>query len=137
MREPKDPPDQEGAMNRPLPGNSSSRHRTFAVLLVLASAGALGVASPAPAAPTIQWSPSAVSATVTQGCIKTAPISFVSTQDLVNVSVSIVNELAPYVKVSPSSFGSIGAGTTATRLTFSAPRDATPGTFDGTLHVRN
>src|SRR2546422_3421535 len=123
-------------MNRPLNGNSSSRCRTFAVLLVLAAAGVFGVASPAPAAPTIQWSPSGVSETVTQGGIKTAQVSFTSMQDLANVSVSIVKELAPYVSVSPSSLASIGAGTTATvTLTFSAPRDATLGTFDGTLHL--
>src|SRR2546426_2188952 len=125
-------------MNRPLNGSSSSRCRTFVVLLVLAAAGVFGVASPAPAAPTIQWSPSGVSETVTQGGIKTAQVSFTSMQDLANVSVSIVKELAPYVSVSPSSLASIGAGTTATvTLTFSAPRDATLGTFDGTLHLRD
>src|SRR5437879_4010634 len=130
--------DQEGAMNKGLMDNNVSRYRTFVVLLFLVAAASFVVTSPALAAPTIQWSRAGVTSSVTQGSSKTVSVSFVSTENLSNVSVSIVPALAPYVSASPVSFGSIAAGSTvAVELTFSVPRNATVGTVDGTLHVRN
>src|SRR2546430_7745444 len=137
--------DQEGAMNKPLMDNTVSRYRTFVVLLFLVAAASFVVTSPALAAPTIQWSQAGVTSSVTrvtssvtQGSSKTVSVSFVSTEDLSNVSVSIVPALAPYVSASPVSFGSIAAGSTvAVELTFSVPRNATVGTVDGTLHARH
>ena len=130
--------DQEGAMNKVLMDNNVSRYRTFVVLLFLVAAASFVVTSPALAAPTIQWSRAGVTSSVTQGSSKTVSVSFVSTENLSNVSVSIVPALAPYVSASPVSFGSIAAGSTvAVELTFSVPRNATVGTVDGTLHVRN
>src|SRR6266550_4546130 len=130
--------DQEGAMNKPLMDNTVSRYRTFVVLLFLVAAASFVVTSPALAAPTIQWSQAGVTSSVTQGGSKTVSVSFVSTEDLSNVSVSIVPALAPYVRASPVSFGSIAAGSTVTvKLKFSAPGNATVGTVDGTLHLRD
>src|SRR3989441_742658 len=130
--------DQEGAMNKPLTDNNVSRYLTFVVLLFLVAVASFVVTSPALAAPTIQWSQAGVTSSVTQGSSKTVSVSFVSTEDLSNVSVSIVPALAPYVSASPVSFGSIAAGSTVTvKLTFSAPGNATVGTVDGTLHLRD
>ena len=130
--------DQEGAMNKPLMDNTVSPYRTFVVLLFLVAAASFVVTSPALAAPTIQWSQAGVTSSVTQGSSKTVSVSFVSTEDLSNVSVSIVPALVPYVSASPSSFGSIRAGGPVTvNLTFSAPGSATVGTVDGTLHLRD
>jgi hypothetical protein len=145
--------------------HSSSRCRTFAVLLVLAAAGGFGLASSAPAAPegradlehegqpqhhpgrghgdegadrapTIRWSPDRVKETVAQGGSKTALVSFSSTRDLTDVSVSIGRELAPYVTASPSFLPSIQAATTTTvTLTFSAPVDARLRAHEGALRL--
>ena len=145
--------------------HSSSRCRTFAVLLVLAGAGGFGLASPAPAAPegradlehegqpqhhpgrghgdegadrapTIRWSPDRVKETVAQGGSKTALVSFSSTRDLTDVSVLIGRELAPYVTASPSFLPSIQAATTTTvTLTFSAPVDARLRAHEGALRL--
>jgi len=125
-------------MNKPLMDNTVSPYRTFVVLLFLVAAASFVVTSPALAAPTIQWSQAGVTSSVTQGSSKTVSVSFVSTEDLSNVSVSIVPALVPYVSASPSSFGSIRAGGPVTvNLTFSAPGSATVGTVDGTLHLRD
>src|SRR2546427_4904015 len=130
--------DQEGAMIKPLTDNNVSRYLTFVVLLFLVAVASFVVTSPALAAPTIQWSQAGVTSSVTQGSSKTVSVSFVSTEDLSNVSVSIVPALAPYVRASPVSFGSIAAGSTVTvKLKFSAPGNATGGTVDGTLHLRD
>jgi hypothetical protein len=93
--------------------------------------------SPAPAAPTISWTPSEVVETIGQGETKTTVVSFTSEDDLEDVVVWIVPELSPYVSASPSSFSSINEGDTLSlTLTFSAPTDAPLGTLEGTLHLR-
>lgn len=126
-------------MQKRLTRHIVSRYRTRAALLVLAATAVLGVASPAPAAPRIQWSPSGVSETVAPGGRRTVVVWFSSTEDLAHVSVSLAPGLAPYVSAAPSFFASMSAGATANvTLTFSSPIDATPGAaFDGTLHLRD
>jgi hypothetical protein len=93
---------------------------------------------PAEAAPTITWTPSQVAETVGQGTQETKTVSFISTQDLINVVVWIAPALQPYVSANPSSLSSISKGAAVNlTLTFSAPAGAPLKTFDGTLHLRN
>jgi Glucodextranase, domain B/K319L-like, PKD domain len=87
--------------------------------------------------PTILWSPGRVEETVVRGGTETAEVSFTSTRDLTDVSLSISRELAPYVTVSPSSIPSVGAGTqTAVTLTLSAPAETRFRARDGVLRLR-
>jgi hypothetical protein len=113
---------------------------SIAVLVagVLVLVAVLFTFSPAPAAPTITWTPSEVVETIAQGQTKTITVSFSSDEDLANVAVFIVPELSPYVSATPSSFSSISAGVTTTiTLTLSAATDAPLGTIEGTLQLKD
>jgi hypothetical protein len=87
--------------------------------------------------PAIVWSPGQVEATVVRGGTETAEVSFTSSRDLTDVSLSISRGLAPYVAVSPSSIPSVEAGTqTTVTLTLSAPARTWFRTRHGMLGLR-
>src|SRR5882724_561982 len=146
--------------------HDTARFHRFAPLLVLAAVGGLVLGSTEPAAPadrahqqhdgreqhgdgperddehahrtpTIRWSPGRVVEAVVRGGSKAVVVSFSSTRDLTDASVSVGRELAPYVSASPSFFSSVEAGTTTTvTLTFHVPVDIRVRALDGALRVR-
>jgi hypothetical protein len=119
-------------------------HRSAPKIIVVAvAAGLLALAailltpSPAPAAPTISWTPSALIGEVARGHSKTVAVSFTSAETVNNVEVRVVPELQPYVQVNPSVFAVIPAGQPRTlNVTFSASSSSQLGTFDGTIQLR-
>lgn len=94
---------------------------------------------PSPKAATdakIKWNPVNITNIISPGGSKSVEVSFVATKDLNNVKVFVVPELQPFVQVSPSSFSHVSAGTvTSLTIMFSAPSDAKPGAFNGTIHI--
>lgn len=114
---------------------------TISVVLATIVVGLVVVlfkASPAPAAPTIMWSPTSVTETILAGESKTVPLSFTSPETLNNVVVRVVPELEQFVQVSPAALGAVAKGETIIlNFIVSAPASSLPGTFQGTLQLRN
>ena len=93
--------------------------------------------SPAPADPTIAWTPRSVNETILAGQSKTVTASFVASGDASNVAIRVVPTLAPFVQVAPSSFAKISKGQSVqVTLTVSAPASALPASVQGTIQLR-
>jgi hypothetical protein len=94
--------------------------------------------SSAPAEPSISWSPTSVTETILASETKKVAASFTASENIGNASVRVVPELQPYVQVSPSSFSSVAKGQTVNLIiTISSTATSLPGTFDGTIQLRN
>ena len=90
------------------------------------------------AAPPITWFPASIVQEVPAGGPVSAQVSFVSSQDLSNVVVRVVPELAPYVRTNPTAFARIARGQrTALELMISVPFDTLPDLFDGAIQLRS
>ncbi|MGB7291049.1 MAG: hypothetical protein WBD99_02610 [Thermodesulfobacteriota bacterium] len=92
--------------------------------------------------PTISWTQSKITETISPGDSKSVEVSFVADKNLENVSVLVVAELRPYVEVSPSIVSYVNAGVPyAINIIFTAPVKAEletfDGIFDGTIQIRN
>ena len=114
------------------------------VIVVAVAAGLLALAailftpSPAPAQLVISWTPASVTQTILARSTTTVPVSFTATENLSNVVVRVVPELAPYVQTNPTSFASIVKGQPVyLNLTISAPVDAVPKVVDGVIQLRS
>jgi hypothetical protein len=84
----------------------------------------------------ISWTPNTLSDTIGQGQTKTEVVSFVSDNNLANVTTWIAPELQPFLTITPNAFSSVSAGTPqAMTITFSASSSAPLNTFTGTLHL--
>lgn len=87
--------------------------------------------------PAIAWTPLSLEQTVLAGKTVTVPISFTTSSDLNNISLSVVPELSSIVTVSPSSVAHLSAGQTQqVQVTFAPSATMTPQTLNGTLHVQ-
>jgi hypothetical protein len=92
---------------------------------------------PAAAAPPVSWTPQSVSGTIAPGGIKAVSVSFHAFQHLGNVSIRVVPEIAPFVRVEPSSFANVKAGSTIqVSIIFTAAPNASLGMFDGTVQLK-
>lgn len=100
---------------------------------------------PALAKPPITWTPSKLFETVPPGKSKVSWVSFTSLEEIANVDVRVVHELAPYLQVDPNVFTSIQAGTPfILRLIITAPANSPHrkghdelATFDGTIQLKS
>jgi len=93
---------------------------------------------PAEAVPTMNWAPTSVTQIIAPGESKTISVSFVASEAVSDVVVSVVPELQPFVQVSPSAFGGIVQGQTLNvSITVSAASSSPLGTFAGTVQLRS
>ncbi|MCI0619771.1 hypothetical protein L0Y40_01915 [Candidatus Wolfebacteria bacterium] len=116
-----------------------SKIHIIAIAVVVFVVAALGAAYAASQGnyPVI-WSPRTVSATATVGAEPTeVNVSFTANEDIGDVVIEPVPELADVLTVSPNSFLGVTDGSVNTvTLAFTASVDADPETLEGTLHVR-
>ena len=90
-----------------------------------------------PAQPKITWTPTITEVILSPGESTTRDFTLTSDQDLQNAVIEAVPEIAEFLSVQPSTFGSAPANQPqAVRISFSIPASANLGTFDGTIHVR-
>lgn len=88
------------------------------------------------AAPTFTWTPSLLTQTVGVGQSKTVAVTLKASEAAANVTVVVVPELAPYIRVSPSSFQTIQKDAETTLNVIFAPGpSAKLGTYQGTIHL--
>lgn len=105
--------------------------RLLAVISVASS-----FVAPSSAIPTVSWSSSAVSITLLTGTLSSSHITFVSTQNLENIDVTIVPALKPYVSVFPSHYAQLVGGLSyEVRILFSIPATTLPGMYSGTIKL--
>ncbi|MBU1179533.1 hypothetical protein KJ885_01170 [Patescibacteria group bacterium] len=85
----------------------------------------------------ISWVPEKITQTVFTGTTKILNAQFVANEDLENVKLELVPELAKFISVQPSEISNITAGQKQlVSLLFSVPRDTELGTYEGTLHLK-
>ena len=127
-----------------LPSPMSPRSRSLFGLTAVIVAGflALGVIlftpAPAPADPAIAWTPAVVTKTLSPGETQTISASFVPSEDVRDAVVRVVPALEPFIKVTPSAFGSIRKGQSVRlEVTISIPSNSLPGNVDGTVQLRS
>ncbi len=90
------------------------------------------------AAPTITWTPSKVSQTISPGASTVMTLSFMSSKNINDVVVRVVPELQPFIQTNPIVFESIPKGQLIQiDLIISAPDDSQLGAFDGTVQLRS
>jgi hypothetical protein len=110
----------------------------FTIGLVLALGALLLTPSPAPAQPTISWTPESLTKTVLARESVTVPVSFTASEKLTNVIARVVPEIAPYVSTNPTLFASIAKGQTINLdVIVSAPADTLPKVVEGTIQLRS
>jgi hypothetical protein len=114
------------------------------IIISLAGVGLVALAivilslSPTPAQPVISWVPELVNEVVLAGETKTVSVSFIASEDLGAVDVTVMPELEPFVRTEPMSFESITKKQTVNLdIIISAPADATPQVVEGTVQIRN
>ena len=112
------------------------RTRPFAVVLLVAMSSAL--AAPLRAEPSIEWTPGAVVEELRPGNSRLVSLIFTPNQDLPQGNLRPVPALAPFLQISRGSFQDLAQGQATTiEILFSVPPDAEPGTFNGTLQLRD
>ncbi len=121
-----------GLGEEPTMKTPSRRRVVFFVLLMVVSAAR------SEAAPTIEWVPSSLLATISAGQRSTAVVSFTSSATIGGpVHIRVVPELAQHVTVTPSSFDDVTAGQPRTvSLAFAAAERSPVGTLDGVIQIR-
>ncbi len=90
--------------------------------------------------PSITWSPSRIEATIGNGTEVTrdSTITVSSSATLTDVDLWIVPELSGFLSLEPSHFATMTAGATYNvEVHLTVPPGATPGSYDGTVHVRS
>lgn len=93
---------------------------------------------PAASQPKITWSESQIELILSPGESASKELTFTSTQDLNDITIWPVPELAPFLSVQPESFANVPANQPQhVRLDFSASETAPLGTYDGTIHIRS
>lgn len=115
-----------------------NRPTLLAVIAFVWLGGALGPPVYA-ASSQISWSPETVERTIGNGNGATpeALVSFTSPTELTGVDVWVTPELRPFVRVGRDHFELVPAGTPSEiRLRFVVPPHAIPGTYEGTVHLR-
>ena len=86
----------------------------------------------------IQWQTNHIESTLGDLATETFETSFTSRKELTDVTLWIVPELQPYVKVEPQSFDLIEPGVPyEVTITTSIPQTALPDILDGTIHIRD
>ncbi|MEA3413116.1 MAG: hypothetical protein U9R74_16470, partial [Pseudomonadota bacterium] len=93
--------------------------------------------SPSEAKPMVRWSPSSLSAAITAGETTKTSATFTASEEVSEVTVWVVPEIAPYLTVSPSSFAHVTKGASYTLdFAFAAPAKVPVRTLHGTIHLR-
>lgn len=112
----------------------------FLVILaagIVAITAVLMIPSPAPATPTITWTPSSLTEDIGRDETKTVSVSMTSSDVVNDVTVQVVPELQAFITVNPSTFANIGEGQTLNlSVTFFVPTDTPFEIFEGTIQVR-
>jgi len=88
--------------------------------------------------PKITWSTTSVSVILSPGESTSSDLTFTSSQNLTNVSLGVVTQIAPFVTVQPSSISSLAANQTqSVHLSIGIPTNAKFGTCDGTIQLKS
>jgi len=89
-------------------------------------------------APPINWEPETVSGIVAPGGSESVTVAFNAFENLGNIVAWVVPEIAPFVRVEPSSFANVRTGQTIElSVIFQAAPNAPLGMFDGTVQLRS
>lgn len=87
--------------------------------------------------PSITWTPRAVSLVMPPGASHTMDVSFTSAATLKNAAVGVVPEIVHFLSLQPGTLAAVPAGTTQhIQISFSVPSGTAPGTYEGTIHIR-
>ena len=87
--------------------------------------------------PKITWSHDSVEVILSPGESTTKDLTITSSQNLTNVVVDPVPEIAPFMTITPSTFSSVAANSPqSVRINFTIAQGATLGTYQGTIHLR-
>jgi hypothetical protein len=90
-----------------------------------------------PAAPRIAWSEPKVFITLSPGQSVARQLTFLSSEDLTNVQIRIVDGIAPFVSVADPVLPVVSANeATGVSLAFQIPDNADLGLYEGNLHLR-
>ncbi len=85
----------------------------------------------------IAWAPEKLEETVSKGSHTQLQVAFISRVDLKKANLWVTPELRPFLRVEPNYFEKIEANTPyEVDLDVTVPWDATPGHYDGTIHLR-
>lgn len=113
-----------------------SKRATILVLALVAVGVGIAV-SPLRARPTITWTPRSLTETVIAGETVTVPVSFISSENLTDLKVRVVPELADVVSVTPTHLDVVRAGEEAVLTVIFAPSvTALPKSHNGTIQLR-
>jgi hypothetical protein len=87
--------------------------------------------------PKIAWSPTSTLVILSPSESATRDFAFVSDQDLQNVVIEAVPEIAGFLTIEPSTFASISAGQPqSVHMSLSIPSSTALATYVGTIHLR-
>ncbi len=120
------------------------RHQTQFLLAVIGCIAAsiaiaffIQTAVSQPSGVPVSWDPSGVEVAVPAGRAEEIVVFSTTHQDMPAVNVDIVPELSSFVSVEPDGLPPVLGGLEQIFvLTFQVPADAPPGTFEGTLRIR-
>ena len=88
------------------------------------------------AAPTIVWTPSSITGSITPGQTQVVPASFTASENMSNAVVRVDPSLQSVLKLLPSNLANIQNGqTVALNLVLSASSTALPGSFQGAIRL--
>ena len=86
--------------------------------------------------PHIIWSPSAITVFLLPGDIKQRTVGFTSSITLQSVSIEVVPEIAPFLRVTPSLIASLSPNQQqAVQIRAVLPVDASSSVYEGTVHI--
>src|SRR5882672_4450398 len=85
--------------------------------------------------PRVTWSPPTLNVAVERGTVQTAPVTLTVSESIDNASLFVVPELSRFVRVTLSGQSALPAGATVLRLVIAPRASATPGTYEGTVHL--
>jgi thermitase len=85
----------------------------------------------------ITWAPSSLSQNATIGTTSSVQVDLISGASLMNLQLTVVPELSPYVYTSPSTFSVSRGVPQSVTLFFSIPKGTPERTLNGTIHLRS
>jgi hypothetical protein len=87
--------------------------------------------------PKITWSPGSIYAGITSTTTVTQTFTFTSDQQLQNVVIEPVPQIAPFIQIQPNTISTVATGQPQSiRITFRASGNTVYGAYDGTIHLR-
>jgi hypothetical protein len=124
------------ALSRELSPNSTPLSVSFTTPLVSISPVATFAATTTQ--PKITWSTTSVNIILSPGESTSSDLTFTSSQNLTNVTLGVVPQIAPFVAVQPSTISSLAANQTqSVHLSMAIAAATAFGTYDGTLRLKS